>query len=347
MTTGARNLTAQRVRAAADSGIASIAISIDGLEATHDAQRGVRGSWQSAVRAAQRVSASGIRLTTNTQINALSAPEMPAVARLLDQIGSAAWQVQLTVAMGRAADRPGLLLQPYQLLEVFTLLVWCNEYILEPNGIVLLPSNNIGYFSPFEQHLRYGGGLGTHWSACTAGGLTLGIEADGSIKGCPSLPSEAYVGGNIRDAPLREIIERRPQLTSLGRRTVADLWGYCHACYYAQICLGGCTWTSHTLLGRPGNNPYCIHRALEFEARGVGEEVVKVQPAPGKPFDAGRFEIVEKPLGSDTNAETIAGIPLERILSAGPDTRSLWDPAVLNGRLAPLLVGLAVGPPRS
>jgi hypothetical protein len=78
-------------------------------------------------------------------------------------------------------------------------------------------------------------------------------------------------------------------------RTVADLWGFCATCYYADECRAGCTWTSEVTFGRPGNNPFCHHRALELRARGIRERMVRVEEAPGVPFDKGRFELVEEP----------------------------------------------------
>jgi hypothetical protein len=42
--------------------------------------------------------------------------------------------------------------------------------------------------------------------------------------------------------------------------------------------------------GRPGNNPYCHHRALEFAGRGQRERLVPIEAARGAPFDHGRFE---------------------------------------------------------
>ena len=60
--------------------------------------------------------------------------------------------------------------------------------------------------------------------------------------------------------------------------------------------MAGCTWTSHCVLGKPGNNPYCSHRALEFEAKGLRERLVRRESAPGKPFDHGSFEIVVEPM---------------------------------------------------
>ena len=75
-----------------------------------------------------------------------------------------------------------------------------------------------------------------------------------------------------------------------------ELWGFCATCYYAEVCRGGCTWMAHALLGRPGNNPYCHHRVIELAERGVHERVVRMEEAPGAPFDRGRFELVEEPL---------------------------------------------------
>ena len=71
-----------------------------------------------------------------------------------------------------------------------------------------------------------------------------------------------------------------------------DLWGFCATCYYADECKSGCTWTSFVTLGKPGNNPFCHHRALEMERVGKRERVVKTHEAPGAPFDHGLFTVV-------------------------------------------------------
>ena len=90
-----------------------------------------------------------------------------------------------------------------------------------------------------------------------------------------------------------------PLAHPLPDRTVDDLWGFCRSCYYAEECLAGCTWTSHVFFGRPGNNPYCHHRALEMQANGKRERLVQTQLASGAPFDYSHFEIVveDAPLG--------------------------------------------------
>jgi len=60
--------------------------------------------------------------------------------------------------------------------------------------------------------------------------------------------------------------------------------------------MGGCTFASHSVFGRPGNNPYCHFRALHFAKRGLRERLVPVTAASGKPMDYGLFEIAVEPL---------------------------------------------------
>jgi radical SAM protein with 4Fe4S-binding SPASM domain len=169
--------------------------------------------------------------------------------------------------MGRAADHPEILLQPYDLLDVFPVIAAVKRRADEA-GIRLWPGNNVGYFGPYETLLRGRMPLG-HCYSCGAGVTSLGIEADGTIKGCPSLPTEAWAGGNVRDHGLKEIWERAAPLRYVRDRSVEDLWGFCRTCYYAEECRAGCTWTAFSLFSRAGNNPYCHHRALELKNRGL------------------------------------------------------------------------------
>ncbi len=290
MTSGGRGLTLERARAAKAAGLAGVSISIDGMAETHDRLRGVRGSHASAVAALEHARAAGLPISTNTQVNRLSMHELPEVLELIIAHGAHSWQVQLTVAMGRAADEPDVLLQPYDLLALFPLIDQLKDRC-DQAGVRLWPGNNLGYFGPYEHKLR-GTMPSGHLASCGAGRSTLGIEADGSVKGCPSLPTEAWVGGNVRDASLRDIWERAEPLRYTRDRTQKDLWGYCGECYYADTCRAGCTWTGFVLFGKPGNNPYCHHRALEFARRGLRERVVRREAAPNLPFDHGRFDVI-------------------------------------------------------
>src|SRR5262249_28613379 len=144
---------------------------------------------------------------------------------------------------------------------------------------------------PYESLLRKEM-LVDHSSGCGAGCATIGIEADGTIKGCPSLPTDGWAAGRTTEHDLVSLWERAEPLRRLRDHSISELWGFCRDCYYASVCRGGCTWTADALLGKPGNNPYCHHRVLELDKRGLRERVVRVAEAPGVPFDRARFELV-------------------------------------------------------
>ena len=224
ITTGGRGMTAERARAAKAAGLVSASVSIDGMEATHDLQRGVKGSFAAALDALTNLHEAGVAVSTNTQINRLSMPELADVLELIIAHGVHSWQIQLTVAMGRAADRPEWILQPYDLLELFgrleALAARCKEA-----DVLLWPGNNVGYFGPLESTLR-----GTlprgHHVGCGAGVWGIGIEADGTIKGCPSMATATWGSGNVRDARLVDIWERGAPMRFNRERGVESLWGF-------------------------------------------------------------------------------------------------------------------------
>jgi Y-X(10)_GDL-associated radical SAM protein len=301
MQSGGLHLTADRLRQAADAGLLAVGVSIDGLRTLHDRLRGVPGSFDAAFEVLHNARKYGLTTSVNTQITSQVMPQLSQMQDLFIEAGARNWQVQLTVAMGRAADNPELLLQPYELLGLMPLLADLYNRGLE-RGFLMQPGNNIGYFGPYESLWRGAGDDRVHWSGCNAGQNTVGIEADGTIKGCPSLPTSAYAGGNIRDLTARQIWRQSPELAFTRDRTVDDLWGFCRSCYYADVCRAGCTWTTHTLFGRPGNNPYCHHRALELAARGLRERIVQVEAAPGVPFDHGKFALVLEAMDGDAVA---------------------------------------------
>jgi len=127
------------------------------------------------------------------------------------------------------------------------------------------------------------------WSGCTAGETTLGLEADGTIKGCPSLPKSHYSGGESREVSIEEALRNLAPRTV--RRDGNRGRSFCGSCYYWSTCRGGCTWVSHVLEGARGDNPYCYYRATTLARRGLREKLVKVEEAPDESFAVGRFEV--------------------------------------------------------
>lgn len=300
--TGGRAFHAERAKTLKAAGLYGVGVSIDGPARIHDKLRGNLGSHAAAVRAMDVARDAGLVVTSNAQINRLNYQHLWELAEELWKRGAIAWQVALTVPMGRAADRPEWIIEPYMMVDVVdTLAAIQMEGIrrYEGKGEVfnIFVGNNIGYYGPHETTLRSRpGGRESFWTGCKAGQYVIGIESDGKIKGCPSLPTAPYVGGNVRDGNIAEVWAQAPEVRFTRDRTTDELWGFCKTCYYADVCMAGCSWTSHCTLGRRGNNPFCYHRVKMLEKQGIRETLKKKVDAPQEPYDFGRFEIVEEPL---------------------------------------------------
>jgi radical SAM protein with 4Fe4S-binding SPASM domain len=304
MQTGGRGLTAERCKVLKDAGIAAIGVSIDGPPEIHDLLRASKGSHAAALRALDHCRDHGIVTSSNMQVNRLSWHFLRQTFEEVKAHGIRAWRCQLTVPMGRAADRPEWLLEPWRILEVIDTLAAMKTEEAERTRAAGRPieqmvnitlGNNIGYYGPHEELLRSLPGLSSqYWSGCAAGKYTIGIESDGRVKACPSLPTHPYTGGNLREIPLEQLWET-PELRFARDRTPDELWGFCKGCYYADVCMAGCSWTSHVTLGKRGNMPWCYHRASTLKKQGLRERIRRVVEAEGIPYDYGKFELVVEP----------------------------------------------------
>jgi radical SAM protein with 4Fe4S-binding SPASM domain len=296
MQTGGYKFSRAMIEAAAEAGLQGIGVSIDGLQTLHDRLRGVAGSYAEALRVLNDCREIGIVASVNTQITSTVMPQLAALMDVIIGAGAKYWQVQLTVAMGNAVDNDGILLQPYELATLMPLLAELYHKGRE-RDFRLLPGNNIGYFGPYDALWR--GPERGHYPGCPAGQNAIGLEADGTVKGCPSLTTERYGAGSVRNTSIADLWAEHPALQFNRNRGTEDLWGFCRDCYYAEVCRGGCTWTADSLFGRRGNNPYCHYRVLKLAERGVRERVVKVEDAPQLPFATGRFSLLEEPISAE------------------------------------------------
>lgn len=203
LTTGGYGISPEQARQMKEAGVSTVSVSVDGLEATHDRLRGRPGSWRHCFESLGHLREAGLGLGANSQINRLSAPEFPLLHEALHGAGIRGWQWSMTVPMGNAADGAEFLLQPAEFLDVFPMLAAVAEQASR-DGVLVQPGNDVGYYGPYERVLRNGGDPRGRfvWQGCQAGLDTLGIEADGTLKACPSLPTADYSGDRPR-RPLR------------------------------------------------------------------------------------------------------------------------------------------------
>lgn len=302
MTSGGMGITPERAQLMADAGLQRVSISIDGLAASHEYIRRRPDSFAQTTQAIQSIKAAGMVASANTHFNRINLHDLEGLYAHLLALGVNSWQVQITAALGRAADQPEMLFQPWDLLDFIPRLAALKRKGFH-DGLLIMPGNNLGYFGPEEALLRspHPPELAhtkpaEHFQGCQAGKFVMGIESQGAVKGCPSLQSESYVGGNLRQQSLTEIWNHSEKLAF--RREPIALWGFCASCPFGEVCQGGCNFTAHALFGKPGNNPYCHFRARSLQKQGLRERLVTETAAPGTPFDHRHFTLLTEAFDS-------------------------------------------------
>ena len=150
MTTGGRGIDRKLALAMAGAGLYAASVSIDGVGATHDAMRATVGGFEAALASLRVLREAGIRTAANTNFNRFNKDELLPLYEVLKTAGISAWQVQITAPLGRAADRPDMILQPWDLLTLVPEIVALKARAFEEARIVIMPANNLGYFGTGE-----------------------------------------------------------------------------------------------------------------------------------------------------------------------------------------------------
>jgi radical SAM protein with 4Fe4S-binding SPASM domain len=249
-----------------EAGVSAVAVSLDGMRETHDRIRRWRARQGSSFRAVseaiERVHKVGLVAAAITHVNQWNLGELGSVHALLRQLGLEYWQVQLGLPLGRMRQLHGYMLTPEQLPLLAAELVALRRAGGMPR---LRVTDTIGYYTKLEPALRGGPGGRSVWTGCYAGVLTVGIDSNGDVKGCSSLPG-AFVAGNVRDRPFAEIWADESRFAYNTEWHEGLLTGFCAGCAFRRLCRAGCTSLAWAVTGAIHDNPYCLYR-LEAQAR--------------------------------------------------------------------------------
>lgn len=219
-------LTTKRMTRLLRSGLRSLTISLDGLQASHDWLRGVEGSYDRAVAALRHaVTAPGLVLDVVTCVTPRSLEELPALRQVLLELGVRDWRLFPISPIGRAKQSADLLLPGEQLAA---LLRWIATERQRAVPGTLRP----GFCC--EGHLPLGLDQQVRDQPyfCRAG-ITVGsVLCDGSIGACPNTP-RSLVQGNLRCDDLASVWDdrfapfRHRQWMRTGPCTQCREWGRC------------------------------------------------------------------------------------------------------------------------
>jgi radical SAM protein with 4Fe4S-binding SPASM domain len=267
------------VQQMAKLGVSILAISVDGLAPAHDAIRRRPGGFAAAMTALERAAAAGLRIHAITHVNRMNIDDLEALHERLEAQQVATWLVQLSAPMGRMAERRDLVLRPDEVPGLAQRIA----ALKQRSHLYLAVGDNVGYFDELEPVLRRKSPdlPLPFWCGCTAGLLTVGIEANGNVRGCLSIQAGGFVEGNLNEKSFHDIWNAPGAFAYTRGFEPQHLAGSCKACEYGEICRGGCTFMAVAASGRAHDNPYCLHRVSRVGVNGL----CPAEPERGKAWE--------------------------------------------------------------
>ncbi len=226
-----------------DMGI-RLAISLDGVGATHDAQRGV-GTFARVTQSVERAIALGLEIHLSITVTAQNADDLPdAVAYALDR--DLSFNLNFYREHTCVAQETSLRAENSRLIEGMSAVLALIEKRLPQQSIIggLVDRANFGY---------------PHNRPCGAGQNYVVIDHRGRIARC-QMEMEHTVGTIWETDPWIAIRSIEKGFCNLE----VDARGECSACVWRYWCAGGCPLLTYRLTGRNDiRSPYCeVYRTL-------------------------------------------------------------------------------------
>ena len=204
------------------SGMHSIAISLDGLEAEHNWMRQTAGSFDRASRAIGLLGKTrGLLWDVVTCVNPRNYGQLEEMKEYLIGLGTKRWRLFAIFPMGRAANDPELQLKDEMFTGVLDFVKRTRE-----EGRIICNYACEGYLGPYERKVR------DNYFYCRAGIEVASVLCDGSISGCTSIRSNMHQGNIYKDS-FWDVWENRFEQyrdrgwTRKGQCANCKVWRYC------------------------------------------------------------------------------------------------------------------------
>jgi len=241
--------------------IEKIAVSIDGVRETHDYIRQTEGSFDRSMEGLAVLRNIGISTAAITSVSRWNLHELEDIQMELMKRKVREWQVQVVFPGGRMREHPSQMPAPEDMIPVAAFILRESKKFKEKKiPIDTFCADDMGYYSSICRLIN------PCWNGCQAGLQGLGIESDGTIKGCLSLYPETgvkddpYSEGNIKDKSLRDIWENKNGFAYNRSFDKRKARGFCRKCEFLEVCRCGCSEVAAYATGIKYENPYCLHR---------------------------------------------------------------------------------------
>ena len=240
MTSNATLITREVAERLAEVGMGTISVSIDGLRETHDELRGLAGGYDRAMTGVQNLIDVGAfnAVQVTTVVNHGNIDQLDALFDIMDGIDINSWRVINLEPIGRALDRPDLMLTSDDYVRLF-------EFIREKRRA----GYPLEYGCTHYLGLEYEAEVREWYWLCNAGIYTASIMANGDIGACLDIERRPEtIQGNIRESRLLDVWENRFELF---RHDLSDSCEECRACEHARFCRGDAHHSWDFDAGRP------------------------------------------------------------------------------------------------
>jgi radical SAM protein with 4Fe4S-binding SPASM domain len=238
----------------------SVGFSVDGEPELHDYLRGVQGSHKKVFDCIKQVKEKGMTVCVVTSVNKRNLEELPKIRNRMIVYGVDAWQIQTASPMGRMTQNKSLVLDSEDYYSLGKFIVETRRRLPQMN---VQGGDCMGYFGDLEKKIR-----DRKWPGCMAGIEGIGIESDGTIKGCLSIRSQKAVEGNIREQTLESIWNNTHNFKYNREFKISSLKAECIGCYHGKECKGGCQSQSIAFFDEFNHAPYCFFRYEKIRKNG-------------------------------------------------------------------------------
>ncbi|HNV45451.1 MAG TPA: radical SAM protein [Spirochaetota bacterium] len=257
-------------RAIRDAGIMRVSISIDGSTAdSHDGFRGIPGSFELALRGAERLAAAGVEFQFNTTVTRRNTAELEEILRLAEDRGAAALHLFMLVPVGcgvEIADTDMISPDEYE-----RILNWFYDRSRE-TALEFKATCAPHYYRIVRQRAKAEGrsvafetnGMAAMTRGCLAGTGVCFISHRGDVQPCGYLP---LVAGNVTQTRFADIWNDSPLL--VGLRDLSNLTGKCGACEYRGVCAGCRARAFHATGDHFAEEPYCVYVPQRRQRHGL------------------------------------------------------------------------------
>ncbi|MCF6245826.1 MAG: heme b synthase [Desulfobacula sp.] len=232
-------ITPETAKKMKDSGIKRISISLDGSTPnTHDAFRGVKGAYKSAMQGIEVAKTAGIEFQINTTITKTNLDQIPKILALAEELGAVAHHIFLLVPTGRGKYIADSEINANEYEETLN---WFYDQ-REKTKLQLKATCAPHYYRILRQRAKEDGkkvtfethGLDAVTRGCLAGTGFCFISHVGRVQTCGFLDVTC---GDVTRQTFKDIWDNSQVFNQL--RDFTNLESKCGICEFKRVC-GGC-----------------------------------------------------------------------------------------------------------